>query len=114
MKKTEKIIWTAAAVAGAVSLFYNLRPLPDNSPPAPKAGEYYCPPEMQAGADKLKPSSQTAEELKNYPRLIEKAPAPSEAWRLKEEAKAKLDAYNRQIREYNEYLEKYCASGPTR
>lgn len=108
MKKSTMLIWTTAAVLGAVSLFYNLRAIPEEKRPDLQAGEFYCPPEIQIEANRLKPQEKTVTELAQYPELIKNAPSPSEAWRLETEAAEKADAYNRQIRLYNEYLLKNC------
>jgi len=102
------LIWTTAAVLGAVSLFYNLRAIPEEKRPDLQDGEFYCPPEIQIEADRLKPQQKTVTELAQYPELIKNAPSPSEAWRLETEAAEKADAYNRQVRIYNEYLLKNC------
>lgn len=87
MTKTVKIIWTTAALLGAVSLFFNFREIPQETPPPLKNGEFLCPPDKQAEADRLKPPRHTAEEIGGYARLIENAPSPTEAWRLAEEAR---------------------------
>lgn len=74
MTKTVKIIWTTAALLGAVSLFFNFREIPQETPPPLKNGEFLCPPDKQAEADRLKPPRHTAEEIGGYARLIEKRP----------------------------------------
>ena len=53
MTKTVKIIWTTAALLGAVSLFFNFREIPQETPPPLKNGEFLCPPDKQAEADRL-------------------------------------------------------------
>ena len=98
MTKTAKIIWTTAALLGAVSLFFNFREIPQETPPPLKNGEFLCPPDKQAEADRLKPPRRTAEEIGGYARLIENAPSPTEAWRLAEEARKKAEAYCRAYR----------------
>lgn len=45
MTKTAKIIWTTAALLGAVSLFFNFREIPQETPPPLKNGEFLCPPD---------------------------------------------------------------------
>lgn len=40
MTKTVKIIWTTAALLGAVSLFFNFREIPQETPPPLKNGEF--------------------------------------------------------------------------
>ena len=50
MTKTVKIIWTTAALLGAVSLFFNFREIPQETPPPLKNGEFLCPPDKQAEA----------------------------------------------------------------
>ena len=42
MTKTAKIIWTTAALLGAVSLFFNFREIPQDTPPPLKNGEFLC------------------------------------------------------------------------
>lgn len=108
MTKTAKIIWTTAALLGAVSLFFNFREIPQETPPPLKNGEFLCPPDKQAEADRLKPPRRTAEEIGGYARLIENAPSPTEAWRLAEEARKKAEAYNHRVRAYNDYLAQNC------
>ena len=39
MTKTAKIIWTTAALLGAVSLFFNFREIPQETPPPLKTGK---------------------------------------------------------------------------
>ena len=102
MTKTVKIIWTTAALLGAVSLFFNFREIPQETPPPLKNGEFLCPPDKQAEADRLKPPRHTAEEIGGYARLIENAPSPTE------EARKKAEAYNRRVRAYNDYLAQNC------
>ncbi len=107
MTKAAKTIWIAAAGFALFSLFFNLRPIPQEMPTLSN-GEFLCPPEKQREADKLKPSPRMAEELRNYPRLIENAPSPTEAWRLSEESKKKATSYNQQVKAYNKYLRQNC------
>ncbi len=109
MTKTAKIIWATAGILGAVSLFFNFREIPQETPPPLKNGEFLCPPDKQAAADRLKPSRHMAEEIGDYARLIENAPSPPEAWRLTEEARKKAEAYNRRVRAYNDYLQQNCS-----
>ena len=108
MTKTVKIIWTTAALLGAVSLFFNFRKIQREPRPPLKTGEFLCPPDRQAEADGLNPPRHRAEEIGGYARLIETAPSPTEAWRLAEEARKKAEAYNRRVRAYNDYLAQNC------
>lgn len=108
MTKSAKIIWIIAIILAIASFAYNARQIPTEEIPPLAEGEYYCAPQFQENAKKLIPEHNLQWELDAYKSRIENASSVVEAQRLLAEATAKIENYNRQINEYNEYLRRNC------
>ena len=108
MTGSEKIIWLTALILSAVVFIYNLKPMPQEKQPQPTEGEFYCLPQVQEQANKLKPKIDINAKIKEYERNVRKAASLSDAWHMEVEIKGLIEQYNLQIQQYNQFLQQNC------
>lgn len=108
MTKSEKLIWLTALILSAVVFAYNLKPMPQEKLPQLAEGEFYCLPQIQEQANKLKPKIDINAKIQEYERNVRKASSLSEAWHMEVEIKGLIEQYNRQIQQYNQFLQQNC------
>ncbi len=108
MTKSEKIIWLTALVLSVGVFVYNLKAIPEEPLPILKEGEFYCLPQIQEQANKLKPNVDINHKINEYQLRIKNAYSDSDAWYAQVEMNNFIQQYNSQINKYNQFLQQNC------